>query len=162
MMKKLSLSTVLVILSIAVQSQIFNKKPDIDLTGCWAFLNENSSYSEAYIDKNSIVFLLDMIEKSGPYSYDIINDTLYFSSFKYKIKYQSCDSLFLSYNSTVYLLTKINIGRSLDTTSFDPIYLRRCNFLVNNGVISMDDAIEYLNSLQLNDSMKEEVILKNK
>lgn len=146
---------------ITFKAQISNQETDIDLSGSWAFLDEKDCYCEAYIDEANIVFLLDLVEKTGPFSYIIKNDSLYFSGYKYKIDFKNCDSLILLSNYENLLLFRINIGKSQDTSSYDPVYLRRCNFLVNNSIISMDEAIEYLNSLQINGTIKEVEILKN-
>jgi len=131
----------------------------LDIIGNWSCLLPDSTYCELYID-NKVRVLTTKNGWFGPYKYKIKDDSLCFKSRieNCKIEKKGCDEFILKNNNGVYKLKKIELKKVKEDTSFiNPFHLRRCYFLVHEGVITMKEAIDYLKSLK-KASVKEEKI----
>jgi hypothetical protein len=136
-----------------------NQSNNLKIIGDWYCLLPDSSYSEVYINNDKVRVLTSKNGWFGPYEYKIKDDSLCFKSIEnYKIGKKGCDEIVLRNNNSVFRLKRIELEKvKADTSFFNPFNLRRCNFLVHEGVITMRDAMDYLKSLK-KASVKEEKI----
>jgi hypothetical protein len=119
-----------------------------DLIGNWTFIENDSSYGEIYINDKCISFFTDADGDYGKYNYGIYEDSLKFYFYAFKISFKSSNEITLESNYKRYHLERININSTIqDTTFYNPYYLRRCNYLVEKGEISMKEAISFLCNL---------------
>ena len=134
-------------------SEIENDIND-DLVGNWAFIDTNGKYSEMYIKSGSLsIYNEEFCNSLGIMKYSIRNDSLNFKGLSYSIEFRSCSKLILRTQENKLLMDRITILEYDTINTMNPFYLRRCSYLVNNGAISVKDAIQYLNSL-LSDDIK--------
>ncbi len=124
------------------------------LVGNWAFIDSNGKYSEIYIESGSLsIYNEEFCNSLGEMNYNIKNDSLYFNGLSYFIEVRSCGRINLRNQDNNLLMDRITVLESDTINSINPFYLRRCSYLVDNGIISVKDAIQYLNSL-LSDNIK--------
>jgi hypothetical protein len=137
-----------------------HKNDNFQPEGLWAFLDDTNSYYEAMFKNEMVTFQSDALGKVGPFKYFIVDDSLYYFNLKYAIYNIECNTFTLTSNNYKILLEKINIvDQRSDSNYYDPFFLRRCNFLVSRGLISMSDALEYLCKVDSKmDSIQEFVI----
>jgi hypothetical protein len=127
-----------------------------NLVGNWAFIDSNGKYSEIYIESGSLsIYNEEFCNSLGVMNYNIKNDSLHFNGLSYFIEAISCDRVNLGNQENNLLLDRISVLEPDTINSINPFYLRRCSYLVDNGIISVKDAIQYLNSL-LSDEIKPE------
>ncbi len=126
------------------------------LSGTWSFLDDEQNYVEMYLDKEYISFFH---EKDGNFEgnmeFEIRNDSLFFNNMSYAIEYTNDCTVILRNNK--YHLTLHRISPPIvpdQTKKINPFYLRRCNYLVNQGIITMEEAIDYLRTLESNTKKK--------
>lgn len=130
-----------------------SKSKDLDVMGDWAFIDSESTYSEAYINKEKIVFFSDA---HGHFSqrYNIKDDSIYYGGVSYKVEFRNCNSnmIFIHETDSISML-RVDLSKIIvDTSYFNPFHLRRCNFLVQEGIITIEQAINYLNSMEIESS----------
>lgn len=127
------------------------------IIGDWAYIDQNNMYTEIYIKNKSLsIYSEEFGDFLGIMKYSTRNDSLIFNDLCFAIEYQSFNRITLRNQKSNLIFTRIpNLGH--DTiNSINPFYIRRCSFLVNNGTVSMQEAIKYLNSLLSNDIKPEE------
>ena len=119
------------------------------LIGNWASIDENGNYIEFYIEEDTIsLFSEDFYDFRGDMLYYIKNDSLRFNKYSFFIEYHSCSKIKLVNNSSKLILERLPTVPLYDTiNSINTFYIRKCSFKVNHKIISMEEAIEYLNSL---------------
>lgn len=117
------------------------------LIGAWSFLDDKQYYVEMYVDNESVSFFHEIEGNfQGNMKYEIRNDSLFFSSMSYSIEVMDDNVVNLeNYEYRLRLSRIFPLMISDRTNQINPFYLRRCNFLVNTGIISMKEAIDYLN-----------------
>ena len=130
-----------------------------EIEGDWAFILEDGSYGEAYLFNDSITFLTEILGSTGPYFYQVKKDSLFYYDQKFEIKKITCGIFELCSKDYCFKLNRIytNAGNE-DYSNTDPFYLRRCNYLVQKGLITMEDAVKYLNSSEITEEIIEEEI----
>ena len=102
-----------------------------ELIGDWSFIYEDSIYSEAYIRQDSISFMSESDNETGPFYYQIRNDSLFYLNNSFRISICNCNSIKLSSNKYTFVLDKIDLDNVIkDYSCVNPFYLRRCNYLV--------------------------------
>lgn len=122
---------------------------NFDPTGLWSSVEDTNSYHEIMFKNNTITFQSDKFGVGGPYHYYVKGDSLYYFGMKCAISDVNCDSFILKSSENIMILEKIKIVDQYDSLfshDYNPFYLRRCNILVNKGLISMSEAINYLKS----------------
>lgn len=119
------------------------------LIGDWAFVSSDTTYTELYIDENQLKFHSEKNGYIGPFDYEVKANNILFNEINYFIKKIDNNQVLLSSDDYKILLMRIRVNDSVDENNINPFYLRRCNLLVNEGMISMQDAILYLNSIQV-------------
>ncbi len=126
------------------------------IVGNWAFLAQDSTYGEVYINDSIITFYTERSGHEGSSRYQIKDDTLSFFNTKCKISIPDCHVIVLENPEVMLTLEKINLSGIRDSNQMNPFYLRSCNFLVHKSIIKMEDAIEYLSSMEVVDNIVEE------
>lgn len=121
------------------------------ILGDWAHIDDHGYYAELYIEFEDIK---SFHEKDGDFfgrmKYSIEKDSIFFNQMRYQIAFQDDKSIILRNNDFTLHLYRIYPIKLDSINSINPFYLRRCNFLVNKGIISMKKAIDYLNKLGSN------------
>lgn len=119
------------------------------LIGDWAFISSDTTYTELYIEENQLMFYSEKNGYIGPFDYEVKTNNIFFNEINYFVKKIDNNQVLLSSDDYKILLMRIRVNDSIDENNINPFYLRRCNLLVNEGMISMQDAILYLNSIQV-------------
>jgi len=124
--------------------------------GDWAYLTHDSTYGEIYFSTSRITFYTENDGQFGPFNYKIQNDSLVFNDVKYKIINHNCNKIILKNAQAILELDKLNLNQVIENDSLiNPFFLRRCNYLVNKGIITMKDAVDYLSSIVTTDKIEE-------
>ncbi|MDF1574154.1 MAG: hypothetical protein P1P86_03050 [Bacteroidales bacterium] len=127
----------------------------INLIGSWFYIENENVYTEVIIDSNYISFYSSENGLLGPYSYSMENNNLQFHSAQYNMIEDGCNTVIWENEEFTIKLTRLsNLILTPDSNTLNPYYLRRCNYFVNSGVISTDEAIEYLNRIEKSDSIE--------
>ena len=130
-----------------------------NLKGTWAFLLENGEYCETLIHDDYISFFSDDDGRSGPFPYMIVHDSIIYHGNRFQIKeinystYEWCNSEYCIFLEKLFL-----IDANSDSSKIDPFYLRRCDYLVKKGKITMEEALQYLCNIETDQSIEEEII----
>ncbi len=120
---------------------------NINVIGSWYYLNQDSIYTEIYIDSSKIMSFSEKTLYMGPYKYTISNNHISFNDLYYKIEPTSCKSMI--WENSEY---EMNMNR-IDSFSFDfsrikddanPFYLRKYVYLVNHGLMTTEEALKLL------------------
>jgi hypothetical protein len=119
------------------------------LIGNWSCIDDNGNYTEFYIKEDTIsLFSEDFYDFRGEMVYSIEEDTLRFNNYSYFIEYDSCSKIKIVNNSSELILERLPTVPENDTINLiNTFYIRRCSFKVNHNLITMEEAIKYLNSL---------------
>jgi len=116
------------------------------MLGDWAHIDDHGYYAELYIESRNIKSYHEKYSDFfGSIKYSIEKDSLFFNQMRYRIDLQEDKSIVLrndDFSLHLYRMYPIKLD---SINSINPFYLRRCNFLVNKGIISMKEAIDYLN-----------------
>lgn len=116
------------------------------IIGDWAYIDDNGKYAELYIENGYIKTYHEQYDDFfGRMKYSIEKDSLFFNQMRYQINFQEDKSIILRNDDFSLCLFSIYPLKTDSINSINPFYLRRCNFLVNRGIISMKEAIDYLN-----------------
>jgi len=124
-----------------------NKYSNVNLQGSWYFLDEDSIYTEIYFDKIRIMSFSEKTLYMGPYNYTLNNDKISFNGLNYRIKSLSCRSMEWSNPGYVMDLNRIESFKfdfsniKNDRNSF---FLRKYTYLVNNGLITANEALNII------------------
>jgi len=164
-MKKYIYSFLIILFSISSCDYNKNQIEEVEIIGCWFYMDNESIYTEIYIDSSKVLFYSSENGWSGPYSYWMENNSIQFHGIQYNIGENGCNALIWKNPEFTLNIRKIECIRTESQyPEINPYYLRRCNYLVNAGIITMTDAIEYLNSFVINDSIEyeEEKLFFNK
>ena len=136
---------ILIVIAFTQITSCVTEKKEItkyDLIGNWAFIENDSSYGEMYVTAENLSFNTDLNGNYGDYTFNISQDSLKYHFFSYKIILKSYSNITLVSDYKKYYLERIDINNVIkDTTYYNPYYLRRCNYLVNKGKISMREAV---------------------
>ena len=116
------------------------------LFGAWSFLDDQQHYVEMYLNSERISFFHEIDGNfHGNMQFTIRDDSLFFNNMSYAIDFENDYTVLLVNSSHHLTLHKINPPIiSGKTNTINPFYLRRCNYLVNQGIITMTEAVDYL------------------
>jgi hypothetical protein len=135
----------------------------------WTFIEKNSKldkeYAEIEFKENySLLVFSELYGRLGPFEYHLKDSVLAFNNINFLIVPEENGSITLKNQNEEFILYKIPFDESvLDSSQFDPFYIRRCYFLTNLGFITTDDAINYLSTIayQQDSIVEEEIIISN-
>ena len=133
------------------------------IMGKWAYIDPEGQYCEMYIDHDQILSQPEYAIYHGPYDYTIVNNKIIFNNIPYYIEIIDCNSFRLSNSNFNLVFEKLHIDKLLSSEDvFYGFFLRRCNYLVNKGRLSIKEAYETLKAFSLNEfkgiEEKEEII----
>ena len=120
------------------------------LIGDWSFIDDENNYSEVYITSDKILFFSDVHGQMGPYPLIIKKDSLYYVGNTFKYSFRDCNNSLIvqNYEDSLFL-NRINLKKIIvDTSSVNPFHIRKCYFLVQNGLMTMGQVYEYLDSVR--------------
>ncbi len=141
-----------------------NSNPHINY-GKWTFIQINSKEKEyaeiEFKDNNSLRVRFENKGDLGPFYFQLDNNFLSFNNHIFEIITKSDTSFLLKDDKSEFILYKINFKEEdLNKNQIDPFYIRKCYFFVHLNFITTEKAIEYLKSIQVVDSIPEEIIFE--
>ena len=123
------------------------------IIGIWAYIDNEGQYCEMYIDSIEIKSQPETGIYHGPFVYSLANNQIDFNALTYNIEIIDCNSIRLINSDFNLVLEKIHLDQSLSMDDINyGLFLRRCNFLANKGIISNKEAYKALNSFIFDDS----------
>ncbi|MBN2523787.1 MAG: hypothetical protein JXB24_10980 [Bacteroidales bacterium] len=161
-MKKFSMLSVLLICLI-LSIQCFNKKkPNLTIgfiIGQYACLDRDSSYTEIYITNSNILFHTD-IGRIGPYDLVLKNGKITFNDITYSIEQKDCYHLIFRNQENEFLLEKIDTSKFIcGPLKINPFSFRHCYFLAKNGLMTIEEAIDFMQELKEPVEVKDEDLI---
>jgi len=123
---------------------------EVNIIGDWAFIDSEMKYAEAYVSSESITFFSDADGQVGPFRYLVKKDSIFYDGVSFMYKLNTCNNLlFISETQDTINLIKMDLSKTIvDSFYLNPYHLRRCNFLVKEGIISMEQAYNYVTSIK--------------
>ncbi len=126
-----------------------NKKPVndkvsiSDINGIWAYYLD-SIYHEVYVDSNCITIQPENEPFLGSHKYLLKNDSIYYLDFAFLVKIKNCNRIVLLNDLFKLKLLRIDIEYSLSEIEKlqSGFWLRRCCYLHNQNVISLEEAYQ--------------------
>lgn len=134
--------------------------------GNWTFISyPELEYSEVYFDTTIVRFFSENDNYVGPFSYKIIRDSIFWLDYGYKVIFT--DSNFITFNSDEkkFLLYRIPFDISnINANQVNPVYLRRCFYLLHLNKINFLESVTYLQDVTKKmdtANFPEEIIINN-
>lgn len=108
--------------------------------------SKKPDYAEIYFYHDSLLIHSEEGGYFGPYHYRILNDTIYFNKLKFNIlRNEKYKTISLVNNHQNILLYDIPLQKVKSKADINPFYLRRCHYLVALNIITMREALNFLN-----------------
>jgi len=122
------------------------------IIGNWAYVGSDSSYNEVYFDNNKILFQPEGEAHTGPYNYSILNNILDFNDITYRVEMIDCKTIKLVSAKYNLILDKIPLNKPMFSTELENgFWLRRCFYLANKDIISLDEAYYSLKNYDIDE-----------
>jgi hypothetical protein len=110
------------------------------IKGDWCFMDENKTYWEIKITDTSIFINDGIFQDLSVFENDNFNfQTINILGKEYIIENLKCDTLIIKDDKRIYFLYKFE-NKAQDNISVLAFYFRKYNFLVHQGVMSVDSA----------------------
>lgn len=146
--------------------EINNATHELDLasTGMWTFIETSSGkciYGEIYFDDTFAKLRTDSNEYMGQTPFTERNDSVQIGHLTYHCEQVDKGFIKLISKNHTFSLYRIPFNvQKLSRKQIDPYYMRRSYFLVNLGIMTSDEAIAFLNSIEIlsYDSIEEVII----